>query len=99
MQLFQNFRDVGSVPLSKIGFAATMRAAKVIGDRRDVNPTLLPTPAGTIELVRADIDERGGVAVVRVFENDEVFAAGVRAREAESELIGFAAGIQEITDF
>ena len=36
--------------------------------------------------------------MVGVFENDDVFAAGVSAREAEGELVGFAAGIDEEAD-
>ena len=76
-----------------------MRAAIVIGNRGDVNPGLPAAPAGAIELVGADIDERGGVAVIGMIEDDEVFAAGVRARKAESEFVGFAAGIHEVANF
>ena len=35
--------------------------------------------------------------MVSVFQNDDVLAACVRARESECELIGFAAGIDEET--
>ena len=70
----------------------------VVGKFGDVDPRLATRAAGTIEFVRADIDERAGVAVIGVFEDDDIFAVSVGAGETKSEFIGFAAGIDEVTD-
>ena len=76
-----------------------MWPAILIGDGRDMDPRLAPASAETAELMRADIDESAGVAVIGVLEDNDVFAAGVSAREAKSEFVGFAARVQEITNF
>ena len=41
--------------------------------------------------VRTDVDERGGVSVIRVIEHDQVARFRVRACEPEREFVGFAA--------
>jgi hypothetical protein len=76
-----------------------MGASIVIGNGSDVNPRLLAAAARAIEFVRADIDERGGMTVIRVFEDDEIFVARVGAGETESEFVGFTTGIKEVADF
>lgn len=76
-----------------------MRAAIVIGNWRDVHPRFAATTTGPTELVRADVNECVGVAVVGMFEDDDIFTAGVGAGEAKGEFVGFAAGVKEIRDF
>ncbi len=63
-----------------------------------MDPRFAAAASGAIKFVRADVDERGGVAVVGVFEDDHVFAAGVCAGQAQREFVRFAAGIHEIAD-
>ena len=61
-------------------------------------PRFAAAAAWTVKFVGADVDERGRVAVVGVFEDDNVFAAGMGAGQAQSEFVGFAAGIHEVAD-
>jgi len=89
---------VGGVFLAEVGFAATIETAIVVGDGSDVDPGFLAASTGAIEFVRADVDECVGMTVISVFEDENIFAAGVRARDAEGEFIGFAAGIDEVAD-
>jgi hypothetical protein len=89
---------VGGVFLAEVGFAATMESTIVVGDGSDVDPGLLAASTGATEFVRADVDERVGMTVVRVLENQNILAARVRAGHAESKFIGFAAGVDEVAD-
>ena len=98
VQRRDNFSDVGGVFVSQVGFTATVETTIIVGDRSDVDPGLLAASAGPIEFVRADVDERVGVAVVSVFEDEDIVAAGVCASNAQSEFVGFAAGIDEVAD-
>ncbi len=94
----QNFFQIGGVFFSGVGIVPAIFSAVVVGERGDVDPAFLAASAGTIEFVGTDVDERGGVAVVGVFEDEEVFALGVSAGEAEGEFVGFAAGVDEEAD-
>ena len=58
----------------------------------------MPVAARAIELARANVDERGSVAVIRVFEDDNVFPIGVGTSQAKGEFVGFAAGVEEVAD-
>jgi hypothetical protein len=53
---------------------------------------------GPLELVRADLDEVVGVAVVPPVEGNDIVASGDRARHAQRQLVGLAARIDEIDD-
>ena len=57
-----------------------------------------PVAARSLELVRAHVHERRGVAVVGVLEHDHVVAAGRRAREPQRELVRLAARVDEVAD-
>ena len=90
--------DVTRVFHSGVRIAAPIQPPIVVRDRGDVNPGPLSASAGAIELVRTDIDQRVGVSVIRVLEDDDVFAAGMRAGQAQREFVGFAAGIHDEAD-
>ncbi len=94
----QDFGNVGGIFFAQVWFAATVEAAIVVRDGSDVDPGLLAASTGPVEFVGADVDERVGVAVVSVLEDEDVLAAGVRAGDAQSEFIGFAAGVDEVAD-
>ena len=84
--------------MGEIGLAAAEASTIVVGKFGDVNPRLATGATGTIEFVGADIDKRAGVAVIGVFEDDDVFAVSVGTSETQSEFVGFAAGIHEVAD-
>ena len=69
----KNLLNITRVLRARLLVFAAIRATKIIGQRRDMHPRLLPASPGSVKFVRADVDERAGVAVVGVFENDEVF--------------------------
>ena len=46
--------------------------------------------AGSVELVRADVDERRGVSVIRSFDHDGIGVSGRDARHAERQVVCFA---------
>jgi hypothetical protein len=94
----EDFGDVGGILFSEVGFAAAVQTTIIVGYGSDVNPGLLTASAGPIEFVRADVNERVGVAVVGVLEDQNILAAGVRAGDAEREFVGLAAGIDEVAD-
>ena len=74
--------------------------------RRDTGPAAArpgrrrpcPAPPGPVELVRADLDEPLGVAVVRHVDGRDVRPAGRGSRQAERELVRLAAGVDEEAD-
>jgi len=94
----QNLFDMGGVFFAEVGLTAAIATAIIVGNGRNVYPRFLPLSTGAIELVRANVYERGGVAVIGVFEDDNVFAIGVSTSQAKGEFIGFAAGVEEVAD-
>ena len=96
--VLQNLGDVLRVFCSSRGVVSPVRTAIVVGNRRHVDPRFAAAASRAIKFVRADVDERGCVAVIGVFEDDHVFAAGVGARKAKRQFVRFAAGIHEIAD-
>ena len=83
---------------SYVRITATIATAVIIGNRGNVDPGFTAAATGTVELVWADVDERGGVAMIGMIEDEDVFAMGVGTGEAKSEFIGFAAGVEEIAN-
>jgi len=63
---------------------------------RDVHPLLPAAPASPVELVRAHVHEGRGVPMVGVLEDDHILAARPRAGEAQRQLVGLAAGGDEV---
>jgi hypothetical protein len=63
-----------------------------------VDPRFAAAASRPIKFIRADVDERGGVAVISVFENDHIFATRVGTCQTQRQLVRFASGIDEITD-
>ncbi len=51
-----------------------------------------------IELVRADLDEGRGVAMIGGIDYDDVFTPGVRSCESQRQLIGFAARTNKVAN-
>ena len=62
---------------------------------RDVGVLGASAAAGPVELVGADVDEAGDVAVVGVVERDDLPGAGVDARHAQGEVVGLGARVDE----
>jgi len=98
VHILQELRDVLRVFRASSGIVSLIRSAIIVGDGCDVDPRFAATAAGAVKFVGADVDECGGVAVVGVFEDDDVFAAGVRTGEAQRKFVGFAAGIDEVAN-
>ena len=73
-------------------------AAIRIRQRCDVDMLRPAAAARTVELVRADVDEAAGVAVVRALEDDHVAATGRGPRQPEGQLVGLAPRVDEVGD-
>ena len=86
------------VSRSGIRIARLVRAAIDVGKRRDVHPVRRAAAAGPVVLVRADVDERRRVAVIRRLEHDHVAIARVRARQPERQLVRLARRVHEVAD-
>ena len=69
-----------------------------IRDRRRMHPIRRAGAARTVVLVRTDIDQRRGVAVVGRIHHDQVALARVRARKSQRQLVRFAARGSEVAD-
>ena len=63
-----------------------------------MDPGRPSAPTRPVVLVRADVDQRLGVAVVAVLQADEVGRAGRGADQPQRELVGLAAGVHEEAD-
>src|SRR5258707_3925570 len=83
LHLFANFADVLRVLRPQFGFAAAIESAVIICKRCDVYPGLFPSPARTIKFIRADINQRVGMTVICVLENNYVFAPRVGSRQSQ----------------
>ena len=82
-QFVDDRADVRRVLRACVGVAASIEAAIVVGQRRDVHPVGRAATARTGVLVRTDVDERRRVAVIRGLEDDHVACArSPRARVA-----------------
>src|SRR5579859_4419946 len=97
-RLLQYLGNVLCVFCTGLRIAAAKGTAIIIGNGRHVDPRLAAAASRPVKFVRADVDEGGGVAVVGVFKDDEVFAASVGARQAQRKFVRFAAGIYEKAD-
>ena len=73
-------------------------SAVVVGDRRDVYPLRRASAAWPVELVRTDLDQRRRVPVIRSVEHDHIAGSCMRAREPQRQLVGLAAGVDEVAD-
>jgi hypothetical protein len=81
-----------------VRIAATIEAAVIIGNRGNVDPGFTAATAGTVELVWADVGERGGVAMIGMLEDEDVFAMRMGSGETECEFVGLAARVEEIAN-
>ena len=77
---------------------ALVRAAIVVGDGRDMHPRLPPAAARPVELVRADVDQPAGMAVVGRVQHDQMLLASVGARQPQCQLIRLAGRVEDKTD-
>ena len=75
-----------------------MRAAVRVRQRHDVDVVALPRPAGPVELVRADLDEPLGVAVVGDVDGRDAVPSRRRSRQPQGELVRLAAAVDEEAD-
>src|ERR1700754_1382913 len=74
------------------------RNLRHVAPRNFVHPPRRTAAAGSVVFVRADRNHCGRVAVIRVFENDQVACFCVRAGETQCKLVSFAAGVHEVTN-
>src|SRR5262245_10270474 len=84
--LAQLFDDLGHPPRvfsAGLRIAQPVRAAIDVGDRRSMNPGGRAGSARPVVFVRADVDHRAGMAVVRGFERDHVPPSRVSARQPQ----------------
>jgi hypothetical protein len=86
------------VPVAGIDEVAAEPASVRVGELGNVHVRSLCSATGPLELVRADLDEVVGVAVVPPVEGNDIVASGDRARHAQRQLVGLAARIDEIDD-
>ncbi len=84
--------------LPRARIVAPELAAVGVGNRHDVHPRPGALSARAVELVRADVDERGRVSVIRAVHDNHVAPARVCARQAQRQLVRLAAGAHEIAD-
>ena len=63
-----------------------------------MDPGFASFAAGSVELIGADVDEPGRVAVVGRLEDDGVLTAGVRPGQAEGQLVGLAGRVEDVAD-
>src|SRR5260370_35153531 len=71
--------------------AAAILAPVIIREGSHMHPGLLAAASRAIEFVGTDVDERGGLAVVRVLQDDNVLSSRRRARQPQSQFVGSAA--------
>src|SRR5260370_19620131 len=88
----ENFRNVTRIFCAGLLVVAAIWTTVIVRKRRNMHPRLLAAPSLAVQFVRADVDEYVGVAVVGVLQNDDVFSSRMRAREAQTQLIGLAPG-------
>src|SRR3984957_3964127 len=97
-QLRDSLADGFGIPWAGMGIRGLEFAAIDFGQPRHVDPRRLPPAARTVELVRADVDHRVRVSMIGGVEHDEIDRSGMGSRETQRQLIGLAAGIDEIAD-
>src|SRR5688572_5790883 len=66
--------------------------------RNFVHPRRWTVSPWSIMFVWTQVDQRRGVAVIRVIENDHVACVCVRTRKPEREFVCLTAGVDEVTD-
>ncbi len=88
--------DVPGVPRPGVGSAVAPAVA--VGQRHHPHVGPGAQPAGTAELVRTDIDQRRRVAMVRALEDDHVGAPGSCSRQAQRQVVGLRAGVDQVAD-
>ena len=62
-----------------------------------MHPVRRARPAGAVVFVGADVDQRGGVAVIGGLQHDHVTLAGEGPRQAQRQFVGLAARVDEVT--
>lgn len=78
---------------------AALGPSIAIGKRNDVDPRWRAASAGPAVFVGTQVDERLRVAVVSGLEHEYIVALSEGAGEAQGQLVGFAAGVDEIKGF
>jgi hypothetical protein len=63
-----------------------------------MDPGFATSSTRSIEFIWAYINECGCVAMVGIFQNDNVIASGPHTRKAKSKFVGFTSGIDEVAD-
>ena len=78
---------------------SAMRSAIAIGHRHHVHPRFGRAAAAVAqELVRTDVNQGAGVAVVGALDHEKVPPAGVGSGEPQRQLVGFAARVDHEAD-
>src|SRR6516225_1078992 len=77
-QTIHDSGDMARVTHSKIGFSSPVNAAIVVGDWGDMDPRFASASTGSVKFVRTYVNECGRVAVIGVFQDDNVVVSGAR---------------------
>ena len=86
------------VPARSCGVVRSVQAAEDIRHVCSGHPGWRSSAALPGELVVAHVDARLSTAVVTALERYHCLASGVRARQAQRELVGLAAGVYQEAD-
>ncbi len=89
---------MASVLRANSRLATAIQPAIIIRKRCDVYPRPFSGPAGPIEFVRADIDQRIRMAVICMFQHNYIFTSRVRARQSQRQFVRLAARVHEKTN-
>src|SRR6266699_3377930 len=98
LDMLDGVRNRAGIALARLGVGNLVLPAIHIrhGNLVDVGRRACATR--TIELVRADLDQGRGVAVVGGVDHDGIFLPRMRTRQAQRQFVGFAAGADKVTD-
>ena len=83
---------------SRPRIVAAERTAIIVRQRRHMYPRFLAAASRPVKFVRADVDERARMPVIGMVQHHNVFAPGMRTRQAQRQFIRLAPGIDEVAD-
>lgn len=69
-----------------------------VRQQRSVHIVALAFTTGAVEFVRADVDQRTQIAVIRAIDDEQIAPSGVGAGQTQGEIVGFTAGVDKKAD-
>jgi hypothetical protein len=88
---------MGGVLLTNRSAISAMMSAVPVRQRHNLHMLRPPRAARSIELVRAQLDQRRGVSMVRAIDDDDIARVRVRPRQPQRQLVRLAARADEET--